>query len=427
MRRLLYCGEWIESHALHVFLLHAPDFLGYDGAIEMAADHPDGRRARAADEEGRQRPDGRWSAAARSTRSTCGSAASTGCRPRAELRARCGRRLERARDEAVATVRLVAGFDVPRLRAALRVPLAARRARVPDRVRQRRDHLGRRLRRARLHRAHRGGARRALQRPARPPRRVAGALRRRARWRATRSTPTGCRRSPARPPPRPGSGRRAATRSARSSCAPSSSSRPAPRRCASSTAGRRRGRAERGRAAPGRGGLRGQRGPAGGAVPPLRARRRAASSGTPRSSRRPRRTSRASRPTCAPCVEAWSDLDDHALQHRVRAGHPQLRPVHLVRDPLPRPHRGADMTEPRTRPASSAAPGRPWSSGWAAPTGATTRWAGTSPAPSRTLADSAASWCHRARGPDRPHRAVVGLRPRWWSSTPCAPARRRAR
>lgn len=39
MRRLLYCGEWIESHALHVYLLHAPDFLGYPGAIEMAADH----------------------------------------------------------------------------------------------------------------------------------------------------------------------------------------------------------------------------------------------------------------------------------------------------------------------------------------------------------------------------------------------------
>jgi coenzyme F420-reducing hydrogenase alpha subunit len=40
MRRLLYCGEWIESHALHVYLLHAPDFLGYPGAIEMAKDHP---------------------------------------------------------------------------------------------------------------------------------------------------------------------------------------------------------------------------------------------------------------------------------------------------------------------------------------------------------------------------------------------------
>jgi coenzyme F420-reducing hydrogenase alpha subunit len=40
LRRLLYCGEWIESHALHIHLLHAPDFLGYDGAIDMAADHP---------------------------------------------------------------------------------------------------------------------------------------------------------------------------------------------------------------------------------------------------------------------------------------------------------------------------------------------------------------------------------------------------
>jgi coenzyme F420-reducing hydrogenase alpha subunit len=39
LRRLLYCGEWIESHALHVYLLHAPDFLGYPGAIEMAKDH----------------------------------------------------------------------------------------------------------------------------------------------------------------------------------------------------------------------------------------------------------------------------------------------------------------------------------------------------------------------------------------------------
>ena len=39
LRRLLYCGEWIESHALHIHLLHAPDFLGYPGAIEMAADY----------------------------------------------------------------------------------------------------------------------------------------------------------------------------------------------------------------------------------------------------------------------------------------------------------------------------------------------------------------------------------------------------
>ena len=30
LRRLVYCGEWIESHVLHAFLLHAPDFLGYE-------------------------------------------------------------------------------------------------------------------------------------------------------------------------------------------------------------------------------------------------------------------------------------------------------------------------------------------------------------------------------------------------------------
>ena len=39
LRRLLYCGEWIESHALHVHFLHAPDFLGYDSGIDLARDH----------------------------------------------------------------------------------------------------------------------------------------------------------------------------------------------------------------------------------------------------------------------------------------------------------------------------------------------------------------------------------------------------
>ena len=41
LRRLLYCGEWIESHALHVLMLHAPDFLGYESGIALARDHPD--------------------------------------------------------------------------------------------------------------------------------------------------------------------------------------------------------------------------------------------------------------------------------------------------------------------------------------------------------------------------------------------------
>jgi coenzyme F420-reducing hydrogenase alpha subunit len=41
LRRLIYCGEWIESHVLHVAMLHAPDFLGYEDAIQMAKDHPE--------------------------------------------------------------------------------------------------------------------------------------------------------------------------------------------------------------------------------------------------------------------------------------------------------------------------------------------------------------------------------------------------
>lgn len=41
LRRLLYCGEWISSHALHIYLLHAPDFLGYPDAISLAQDHRD--------------------------------------------------------------------------------------------------------------------------------------------------------------------------------------------------------------------------------------------------------------------------------------------------------------------------------------------------------------------------------------------------
>ncbi len=39
LRRLIYCGEWIESHTLHLYLLHAPDFLGYESGFEMARDH----------------------------------------------------------------------------------------------------------------------------------------------------------------------------------------------------------------------------------------------------------------------------------------------------------------------------------------------------------------------------------------------------
>ncbi len=41
LRRLMYCGEWIESHILHLYMLHAPDFLGFQDAIQLAKVHPE--------------------------------------------------------------------------------------------------------------------------------------------------------------------------------------------------------------------------------------------------------------------------------------------------------------------------------------------------------------------------------------------------
>lgn len=41
LRRLMYCGEWIESHTLHIHLLALPDFLGFTSAIAMAEKYPD--------------------------------------------------------------------------------------------------------------------------------------------------------------------------------------------------------------------------------------------------------------------------------------------------------------------------------------------------------------------------------------------------
>lgn len=41
LRRLLYCAEWIQSHALHIYLLQTPDYFGMDSAIALAAKQPD--------------------------------------------------------------------------------------------------------------------------------------------------------------------------------------------------------------------------------------------------------------------------------------------------------------------------------------------------------------------------------------------------
>lgn len=111
LRRLLYCGEWIESHALHVYLLHAPDFLGYDGAVEMAADHP------AAVERGL-----RLKKAGNRLMEVVGGRSIHPVNVRVggfyrfptveELRA-IRPDLERALEDALETVRLVAGFEFP--------------------------------------------------------------------------------------------------------------------------------------------------------------------------------------------------------------------------------------------------------------------------------------------------------------------------
>ena len=111
LRRLLYCGEWIQSHALHIYLLHAPDFLGYPSAIAMAADHKAVvARGLAIKKVGNQ------------ILSTLGGRAIHPISVRVGGFSKVPRRdalddLRRALDDAVAgaeeTVRMVAGFDVP--------------------------------------------------------------------------------------------------------------------------------------------------------------------------------------------------------------------------------------------------------------------------------------------------------------------------
>jgi sulfhydrogenase subunit alpha len=41
MRHVMYFGEWLQSHSLHIHLLAAPDFFGYSSALEMAKEYPD--------------------------------------------------------------------------------------------------------------------------------------------------------------------------------------------------------------------------------------------------------------------------------------------------------------------------------------------------------------------------------------------------
>ncbi len=130
LRRLLYCGEWIESHALHIYLLHAPDFLGVANVIELAALDRVSGGAGTSTEESRKLDHRAGRRAARSTRSTSASAGSIARRSKRELAALI-EPLEQARDDAAATVRWVAGFEFPDYEPGLHVRCRARSRRLP--------------------------------------------------------------------------------------------------------------------------------------------------------------------------------------------------------------------------------------------------------------------------------------------------------
>jgi coenzyme F420-reducing hydrogenase alpha subunit len=111
LRRLVYCGEWIESHTLHIYMLHAPDFLGYASAIEMARDHGDvvqrGLMLKKAGNELMSLLGGRE---IHPINVRVGGFYRT---PRRRELAPLVERLEWARDAALATVRWAASFDFP--------------------------------------------------------------------------------------------------------------------------------------------------------------------------------------------------------------------------------------------------------------------------------------------------------------------------
>src|SRR5579885_34880 len=111
LRRLFYCGEWIESHALHIYMLHAPDFLGVPDAIQLARTHRD------VVEQGlRLKKTGNRLVTLLGGREIHPIGAAVGgfykTPSRAELNSLVDE-LQWSRDAAVATASLVAGFDFP--------------------------------------------------------------------------------------------------------------------------------------------------------------------------------------------------------------------------------------------------------------------------------------------------------------------------
>ncbi len=111
LRRLLYCGEWISSHALHIYLLHAPDFLGYLDAVALArADRPAVERGLRLKKAGNAVLEAIGGRAIHPVNPKAGGFYATPAR--ADLKP-LAQQLARALDDALATVAWVAGFDFP--------------------------------------------------------------------------------------------------------------------------------------------------------------------------------------------------------------------------------------------------------------------------------------------------------------------------
>ncbi|MCV7204278.1 Ni/Fe hydrogenase subunit alpha [Mycolicibacterium peregrinum] len=111
LRRLLYCGEWIHSHVLHIYLLHVPDFLGHPDAISLAKERPEFiERGLALKKAGNRLMEQLGGRAIHPINVRLGGfysvPSSTDLKPLAEM-------LHRAMDDALYTVRMVSEFDFP--------------------------------------------------------------------------------------------------------------------------------------------------------------------------------------------------------------------------------------------------------------------------------------------------------------------------
>ena len=151
LRRLLYCGEWIESHTLHIYMLHAPDFLGYEGAIELARDHADiVKRGLELKKTGNALMTLVGGREIHPVNVRVGGFYKV---PRKRDFAAIAEQLKRARDLALETVRWVAGFDFPDRSRDYELVSLSHPGRVPDqrgphRFQSRPRHHGAGIRRA---------------------------------------------------------------------------------------------------------------------------------------------------------------------------------------------------------------------------------------------------------------------------------------